>query len=236
MERSAEKPLALLISGLDGTGKLYLRQIEPLSNRYRTLAWSFSPRAAFDLDDLVEEIACGTEGEQIPMVVVGESFGGMIAMKFALDYPDRVGRLALVNAFPWYARKWRIRLACVLSGLLSRRSLCRVKDWAAERTLATEGVPPENRRAYIEAIRAVHYPAYRRRLELVRDVDLRPRLSAIKAPTILFASGRDKIVPSIRAARLMASMLRDATVHEFPQAGHALLLTPGFTLADYLCS
>lgn len=235
MERNPEKPLALLIPGLDGTGKLYLRQTEPLSKCYRTLAWCFAPRAAFDLHDLVEEIARGTEGERIPMVVVGESFGGMIAMKFALDYPDRVRRLALVNAFPWYARKGRIRLACILSGLLRRRSLSRVKDWIAERTLAMEGIPPENRLAYREAIRAVHYPAYCRRLELVRDVDLLPRISDIQAPTILFASGRDKIVLSIPAARLMASMLPNATVHEYPQAGHALLLTPGFSLADHLC-
>jgi hypothetical protein len=32
----------------------------------------------------------------------------------------------------------------------------------------------------------------------------------------------------------MASKIPNAEVHEFPRAGHALLLTPGFSLAAYL--
>jgi pimeloyl-ACP methyl ester carboxylesterase len=51
---------------------------------------------------------------------------------------------------------------------------------------------------------------------------------------VLLASGRDKLVPSIREAHFMASRIPNARVHEFPEAGHALLLTPGISLADYV--
>jgi pimeloyl-ACP methyl ester carboxylesterase len=33
-----------------------------------------------------------------PMTLVGHSYGGLVALRFALDYPERVGRLVLVEA------------------------------------------------------------------------------------------------------------------------------------------
>ena len=56
----------------------------------------------------------------------------------------------------------------------------------------------------------------------------------ICVPTVLLAAGRDKLVPSIREAYFMAARMKEARVHEFPDAGHALLVTPGFSLADYI--
>jgi pimeloyl-ACP methyl ester carboxylesterase len=60
------------------------------------------------------------------------------------------------------------------------------------------------------------------------------RLSEIKVPTLLFASGRDKLVPSAQEGRFMAARIPNSKLYEFPRAGHALLLTPGFRLADYI--
>jgi len=229
-----DKPLALLISGLDGTGKLYYRQIEPLSKYYRVLPWEFFRRDAFDLKDLVEELVGSTADEKDgSMLVVGESFGGLIALQFALDYPGKIKNLALINTFPFYRRRVRIALACRWARLLQKPFIRNIKDWAAAWILATEGIPPEDRRRYLDVIRTIHHPAYCRRLQLVRDSDLRDRLHELRVPVHLFASGRDKIVPSIAAARLMKSAISGATLHEFPHAGHALLLTPGFNLADY---
>ncbi|PYV11856.1 MAG: hypothetical protein DMG07_18255 [Acidobacteria bacterium] len=219
------KALALLIPGLDGTGRLYYRQIERLSARYRVRPWEFRQAGRFDDADLVGELARATGGEPpATIVVVGESFGGTVAMHFALACPDRVGTLMLVA----------IGLACRLSALLSLSAARAVKDLVAERTLALEGIPAEDRRRYREIVRAVDLAAYRRRLELARAVDLRARLDEIQARTLLFASGRDKIVPSLAEARFMASRIPRAELHEFPRAGHALLLTPEFFLADYL--
>jgi pimeloyl-ACP methyl ester carboxylesterase len=228
------KPLALLIPGLDGTGKLFYRQIDRLSKYYRVLAWSFFPRASFDLADLVQELAESTDGETAgSMLVIGESFGGVIAMQFALTYPERLNRLGLVNTFPVYRRRIRIRLALRLVGLFNRPKLRPLKERVVDRMLASEGILSEDRLKYKEAIKLVHYPAYRRRLEIVRSVDLRNQLQEISVPTLMFASGKDKLVPSVSEARYMAARIPRATLCEFPHAGHALLLTPGFQLADY---
>jgi pimeloyl-ACP methyl ester carboxylesterase len=100
--------------------------------------------------------------------------------------------------------------------------------------LSSEGVTKENRRLYYQVIQGIDMEAYRQRLEIVRSVDLVERLPEIRVPTLLLASGRDKLVPSAAEARFMASRIPKARLHEFPRAGHALLLTPGFQLADYI--
>jgi len=231
----AHKSLALLIPGLDGTGLLYCRQIEKLEGRFRPLPWSFRERSAFDLEDLVAELGEGTASEPAGSIaVVGESFGGPIAILYALAYPGRVKKLILINAFPYYRRRLRIGLACLLVPLLRRKICRRVKDLVAEWILRREGIRKPDIDLYHDIVRRVHLPAFRRRLQLVRQLDLRHRLREIAAPTILLAAGRDKLVPSVHEARYMAGRIPRAIVHEFPRAGHALLLTPGFRLADYL--
>jgi pimeloyl-ACP methyl ester carboxylesterase len=235
MAAANDKPLALLIPGLDGTGKLYYRQISRLSEVYRVRPWGFYPRDSFDLADLVEELASSTENEEPgSILMIAESFGGLIALQFALDYRERLKRLVLINTFPYYRRQARIRLACRLTGLLNKPPIRGLKDYIVNRALASEGILPKDREQYLEIIKRVYLPAYCRRLQLVRDVDLRDRLKAIRVPTCIFASGKDKLVPSGAEARLMASSIPDSRLYEFPSAGHALLLTPGFDLAEYL--
>ncbi len=227
-------PLVLLIPGLDGTGQFFEPHLERLSTRYRTLAWSFRHRALFDFQDLVAELGEATAGEPAGSVtVVGESFGGTVALQYVLAYPDRVRLLGLINTFCYYSRRARIYLACRLARLLNWYGIRELKQVVAERTLALEGIPASGREFYRKIVAQVDPTAYRRRLELVREVDLRSRLREISVTTLILAAGRDKIVPSVSAARFMAARIPNARLHLVAGAGHALLLTPGFSLGDY---
>lgn len=231
----ATKPLALLIPGLDGTGLLYYKQLAALEARFRALPWAFRKRPQFDFTDLVEELGQGTRDEKSgSILVVGESFGGVIALHYVLAFPERVCKLVLVNTFAHYRGRIRIHLACRLAPLLSWGPVRAFKDSVAERILRGEGIAPSDRKRYREIINLIDRPSYQRRLELVRQVDLRNRLHDIAVPTRVLASGRDKIVASIKEARLLSSLIPQARLHSFPRAGHALLLTPGFSLADYV--
>jgi pimeloyl-ACP methyl ester carboxylesterase len=230
-----DKPLALLLPGLDGTGRLFYRQIEALAERYRVTPWAYAPGGDFTLSDLIRDLGCETAGEKPhSILVIAESFGGLVALKYVLQYPERVRRLVLVNSFPYCRRHLRIRLACILVGFLRFAFGRRIKDFVVDQALLREGILAEDRRRYREVVQQVDLPAYRRRLQLVQETDLRPQLGKITATTILLAARRDKLVPSVADAHLMAARIADAQVHEFPDAGHALLLTPGFSLADYV--
>lgn len=229
------RPLILLIPGLDGTGRFFEQHLGALSASYRALPWAFRPRRNFDFPDLVQELGEATANEPPRSItVVGESFGGAVALHFVLGYPYRVCRLALVNAFPYYPHRVRISLGHRISPLLRWYGFRTLKNFLSDRLLVSEGISEAGREHYRAVVAMIDQAAYRRRLQLVRQVDLRERLPEIPVPTLIFASGRDKIVPSVRSAAYMAGRIPDARVHEFPEAGHALLLTPGFSLADYL--
>lgn len=233
--KDSTKPLALLIQGLDGTGMLYYRQLDALSARYRVLPWQFGTKAAFELADLTRDIGDETCGEPVrSILLVGESFGGLVALDYALCYPERVRHLVLVNAFPYYRRRMRIRLAQVFYPLQAFKVVERLKTYLVDRTLQGEGIMIEDRERFREIVRHVHAASFRRRLELVKEIDLRPRLSEVQVQTTLLASGKDKVVPSVKEAHFMAARIPGSQVHEFPNAGHALLLTPGVCLADLI--
>ncbi len=230
-----EKPLALLIPGLDGTGRLYYRQIDSLSERFRVRPCEFPQDSSFDVHDLVDGLVRDTAGEKPgSIVVVGDSFGGVVALLFVLSCPDRVHSLALINAFPYYRRRIRIFLACHLAPLLRWPGVKSLKDFVVDRELISEGILGDDRIRYHEIVKLVGFAGYRRRLELVRKVNLLEELHRIHVSTYLFAAGRDRIVPSVVEGRLMATRIPNSRLYEFPQAGHALLLTPGFRLGDYL--
>ena len=233
--RQDDRPLALLIPGLDGTGGLFYRQIEALAKNFRVIAWAYPPGGDCALADLTRDLGRATAGEAPHSILVfAESFGGLVALQYVLEYPGRVRRLVMVNTFPYFRRRLRIRMARALVGFLRFGFGRRVKDIVIDRILSREGIPAEDRLRYLEVVRQVDLPAYQRRLQLVQETDLRPHLGKIAATTVLLVAGRDKLVPSVVEARFMATRMVSAQVHEFPEAGHALLLTPGFSLADYV--
>ncbi len=94
-------PVVFMLPGLEGAHQFWRPQLEALSGRYRVIAcelarFPFSPRRSVDdyaraakrrLDSLGVEKA----------VIVGESFGGMVAQHLAINYPERLNALILCN-------------------------------------------------------------------------------------------------------------------------------------------
>jgi pimeloyl-ACP methyl ester carboxylesterase len=62
---------------------------------------------ADDLGRVIDTVAPDTRRA----VVVGESFGGALAMSFALARREQVSALVVLNSFPHFAPEFRLRLA-----------------------------------------------------------------------------------------------------------------------------
>jgi pimeloyl-ACP methyl ester carboxylesterase len=105
----------VLVPGMDGTGLLFYRQVPLLARSYRVVTYALRDAAA-TMDVLVADLArvidavAPTDGRAI---VVGESFGGALAMSFALARPELVSRLVVLNSFPYFAPQLRLRLAAL---------------------------------------------------------------------------------------------------------------------------
>jgi pimeloyl-ACP methyl ester carboxylesterase len=108
-----EGPAVVLVPGMNGTGELFYRQVPRLERSYRVATYSLREDAE-SLDELAADLARIVEivaPVDRRAIVVGESFGGAVALTFALSYPEHVRALVILNSFPHFAPQLRLRLA-----------------------------------------------------------------------------------------------------------------------------
>jgi pimeloyl-ACP methyl ester carboxylesterase len=228
-------PLLVNIAGLDGTGELFFKQTPSLARAYRVVTFRHREAGEFSYEDLADDVAAIIRDLGEPSAtIVAESFGGGVGLTFAIRYPDMVDRLVIVNSFPRYRERVRIRLAARLASVLPPRVVWPFRVAASALGLAIDGVSAEDRRRFFDIVRTIDSRGYARRLRLISELDLDDRLSEIKAPTLLIAAERDLLVRSMREATLMAELIPNARVKIVRGVGHACLLGDRVRLADIL--
>jgi pimeloyl-ACP methyl ester carboxylesterase len=166
--------------------------------------------------------------------VIGQSFGGGVAMQFAYQFPDRCERLVLVDAgglgrevnwilrvvtlpaaeyllpvlFPAFVRSWGDPVAR-LADRVGLRSVPAMEIWRSYRSL-TES---QGRKAFVRTMRSVIDPGG----QSVSAID---RLYlAERIPTLIVWGQKDRIIPVSHAYRAL-----EASPHSrleiIPGAGH----------------
>ena len=113
----------VLVPGIDGSGLMYHRQVPRLERRFAVTTVRLRDGAARMtelVDDLHRAVSAAAPGEE-PVTLVGESFGGALAMSYALAHPARVGRLVILNSFACVESRGRLWLA---------RQLLRATPWS----------------------------------------------------------------------------------------------------------
>jgi 3-oxoadipate enol-lactonase len=228
-------PPLIYVAGLDGTGQLFFKQGEPLARSFRVVTFRSRDDDRFTYEDLARDLAAIIRdlGEQ-QATIVGESFGGTVALSFALAYPHMVARLVVVNSFPRFRNRFKIKLGAMLASGLPFRLLWPFRRAASVLGLSIDGVKKEDRRHFWNAIRTVSGAAYARRLQLISGFNIEDRLCEIQAPTVFIAGDRDFLVPSAKEARTMAARMPNAIVRIIKGAGHACLLGDRVRLAELL--
>ncbi|HEY6333581.1 MAG TPA: alpha/beta hydrolase [Blastocatellia bacterium] len=223
------------VPGIDGTGELIFKQLPGLAKHFRVATFKLRESGEFSYRDLAGDIAAIIRdvGEERAMVA-GESFGGTVALWFALLYPNMLERLVIINSFPRFRNRLKISAARRLAYLLPPRAVWVLRAAGNSVGLYVDGVAAEERRRCRSIIKTAHVNGIRRRLELIEELDLVPRLSEIEAPTLFIAADRDLLLPSVREARLMASRIPNATIKVAQGAGHACLLGDRVSLETIL--
>ena len=217
------------VPGIDGSGRLLLGTADLLAERFRLICIRYrtdhdAPAPADPYGALAASVARCLEAAGVSRaVIVAESFGGAVAMRIALDHPQRVAGLALVNTFARYRARLRLACARAITPLvpgwvfrLSRRwfGWMFLFGWLREAAACRDLV----------AVRLDGFPRdYARRLEMIAGLDLLPRLPELGQPVALFASERDLVVRSVTLAREMQAALPDAELSLIPRGGHVVL-------------
>jgi proline iminopeptidase len=178
-----------------------------------------------DLEELREQ--WGLE----QLTLAGYSWGGLLALLYAVEHPARVGRLALVSSAPaWLEARQQFEQR------FSRRNLApelqRQRAELRESGLRERNPEEYARRLFQLSVAAYfHDPARARDLTPFRvtgrtqqevwaslgDYDLRPALSRLEVPAILLQGESDPI--PLETARETAGLL-GAELHVLPNCGH----------------
>jgi len=119
VERGSGAPI-VLIPGLDGRWEYQRPAIEALARSFRVLTFPLCGERAcgvgFDpklgMDNYVAQVVAALDGRRIDRAVIcGVSFGGLVAIRFALAHPERIAGLVLVSTPgpTWRLRKRRLQ-------------------------------------------------------------------------------------------------------------------------------
>lgn len=201
----------VVLAGLDGTGDLLTDFARRAPDGARAVVIGYPREEALGYDSLTSYVRARLPDERC--VVVGESFGGPLAVRLAAAEPDRVRGVVMAASFvtsplPAWARPlplglgFRVPLAARTAGLVvgrGRESAKRLRD-------AIASCDP----------RVLAY-----RMREVAHVDVREAWRALDAAVLAIHAGRDRLIPERcrRAMRDGRPGLREVTI----DAPHAVL-------------
>jgi pimeloyl-ACP methyl ester carboxylesterase len=225
----------ILVPGMDGTGLLFYRQVPLLARSYRVVTYALRETAA-TMDVLVSDLARIVETvapTERRAIIVGESFGGALALSFALARPEQVSRLVILNSFPYFAPQRRLRLAAVGLGALPWGAMGLVRRLTAFRLHSPHTHRQEIDR-FMELTARASRGGYINRLKLLMQYDVRHRLHELRAPTLFLAADRDHLVPSVAQARYMAARVPGSMLRVLEGHGHICLIAPDIDLEALL--
>jgi pimeloyl-ACP methyl ester carboxylesterase len=161
------------------------------------------------------------------VVVVGNSFGGQVALELALAEPARVERLVLVDALAYPRTAQGAPIGFIVASV---PVLNRVMDYVLPRSLVEASVrsvygdpskvtPALVDRYYELALREGNRAALRDRIADLPDEAYAQRVRRLGLPVLLLWGGRDRLIPIDNADRFLADIAGSRLV-TFPLLGH----------------
>lgn len=223
------------VPGIEGTGKLFYKQAIDLERDHTLITFPLRPHGSYGMSELIDDlIEIMRDAGFARATFLGESFGGLLTMAAALAHPAMFERMILVNTFPFFSERRRIRFGVAAYSVLPYSLIKSYRTRRAGRDLFSDDVGAEDRVRFREHTRVVPYEGYLSRLRIVRDADLRARLSEIKVPTLVVAGTADRLIDSVQAARLIASLIPGAKLKLIEGASHTMLLSERVCVRDWL--
>ncbi|MDE5075336.1 MAG: alpha/beta hydrolase [Trichodesmium sp. St5_bin2_1] len=238
--RKPELPLFVFLSAMDGTGKLLRSQLSRLSTAFDIRCLSIPQNDLSTWDQLSEKTINLIKIEQEaapkrPVYLCGESFGGCLALKVALNTPELLDKLILVNSATSFSQQPIVKYGSYLTQYLPTY-LYRLSVAATLPFLGALGqIEPEERQALLRAMQSVSQHSAIWRLGLMRSFEVKKNeLKNFPKSTLIIASAADRLLPSVSQAKFLVKYLPKAQMVILPNSGHACLLEADVDLYEII--
>jgi 3-oxoadipate enol-lactonase len=165
--------------------------------------------------DLVREVAAGGEA-----IVLGNGYGGFVALQMAIGYPGLATRLILADSGAAFSEPGRQAFRN-MAAAAREKGLSAITDVAMRRLFAPEfqaahpALMQDRREAFLRTDPRVFGAA----CEALANLDLRGQVSGVKVPVLVMVGERDEATPPPMSQEL-ASLLPDARLEIIPGCAH----------------
>ena len=159
-------------------------------------------------------------GVRAGATVLGNGFGGTLALAFALDRPERTGRLILCDAAAGFPEEGKQAFR-VMAGKVAAGGMGAIAEIAARRVYhdAYIAAHPDVIAERRDVLLRVDPAAFQAACQLLVAVDLLPRCSGLKVPTHVIYGEFDQATPPA-LNRAIAERIPGASLTVLPGCGH----------------
>jgi pimeloyl-ACP methyl ester carboxylesterase len=167
------------------------------------------------IEDGFQEFGISSEA-----VLIGNGFGGTVALAFALAHPDRISRLVVSDAAACFPPEGRQQFAA-MAQKVADTGLGAVAEVAARRVYSPAylAAHPEKIAERKQVLLGIDPKAFQAACRILQETDLVPLLSHLRVPTLVLCGELDQATPPALNKEI-AAKVAGARYVELPGCGH----------------
>ena len=226
--RTGKGPDLVLLHSLLADRHAFDPVLEQLSARHRVTLFNLpgfhgSQPTVLPLMDAY--IACIEDGfEEFDVandaVLLGNGFGGTVALAFALAHPERISKLVVSDAAAAFPPEGKKQFE-VMASKVAEGGLGAIAEIAAKRVFSPAylAAHPDLIDERKRVLMGIDPKAFQAACKILQEADLEPSLSRLKVPTLVVCGEFDQATPPA-LNKLIADKVEGATYIELPGCGH----------------
>ena len=153
-------------------------------------------------------------------VLIGNGFGGTVALAFALAHPERIAKLLLSDAAACFPPEGRKAFE-VMAGKVAEAGLGSIAEIAAKRVFSPAylAAHPEKIEERKQALLGIEPKSFQAACKILQEADITPLLHRMRVPTLVVCGEFDQATPP-PLNKAIADKVAGARYVELPGCGH----------------